>query len=235
MRRSPRSPLPVSRLQQTILSGEVLRGCSRQPVQNARHQIFPACPESASHPARQRPRCATTARPYARRTRFPPQCAARTCPRLPQRSVFNRLLLQPRDVDKFEIADVVKPQATLLARNLFQQTAVGGKPGGGGELVLRLREPREEPRVAEGRMVVAEPRALLLRRVPIAQQRAKVARLMESNAPSGSKEGNSGFGLIASSSAPTAKTTPQPSRIHTEIQRRRFIPLPPRCLPFSVE
>ena len=98
--------------------------------------------------------------------------------RLPQRSVFNRLLLQSRNVDKLEIADVVEPQATLLAHNLFQQTAVSRKPGSGGKLVLRLRKAREEPRGAEGRVVVAgQPRALLLRRVPIVQQGTEVARL----------------------------------------------------------
>ena len=42
-------------------------------------------------------------------------------------SAGHALLIKARDIDKFEITDVVEAQTTFLAGDVFKQAAVGGK------------------------------------------------------------------------------------------------------------
>jgi hypothetical protein len=152
-----------------------MRRGSLQPIQHARHQILPGAQNQPAIPGG-KGRNARRLRVLVHVERCSRLGALlKFSPRLPQRSVLYVLLIEARDVDELEIANVVKPQATFLACDLFEQAAVGWNPRCGREFVLRLRKPPEETRCAEGRMVVAaEPGAFLFRGILILQERAEV-------------------------------------------------------------
>ena len=145
--------------------------------------------------------------------------------RLPQRSAFYRVFIEARDINKFKIADVVKSKATLLAGDFIEQAFVRGKAGRRAENSSCACESR-----VKRRDVLKDAKLLLLSHARFSSEEfqswrrpLKSRASMESNAPSGSKEGSSAFALIACSNAPTAKTTPQPAMQYTQSKSRGVV------------
>src|SRR6185437_16876291 len=75
--------------------------------------------------------------------------------RLPQRRLLKARRWQPRDVKKFQLANVVPPQRALLARDLVNHLHIRWKPRRRRKFRLRLRQPPKQSRPAEHRIIIA--------------------------------------------------------------------------------